>query len=85
MNAALAAVRCIQRASIRHPQGTYTAELRGGVVYVRLCSTDAEEEEALIIDDQTVIAAESTAVTHPELIDELTRRGFVVQWVDGII
>lgn len=84
MNAALAAVRCIQRASIRHPQGTYTAEIRQGVVYVRLCSTDAEEE-ALIIDDQTVIAAESAAVTHPELIDELTRRGFVVQWVDGII
>ena len=84
MNPALAAVRCIQRASIRHPQGTYTAEIRQGVVYVRLESTDGEEE-ALIIDDQTVIAAESAAITHPELIDELTRRGFAVQWVDGII
>ena len=84
MNPALAAVRCIQRASIRHPQGTYTAEIRQGVVYVRLESTDGEEE-ALIIDDQTVIAAETAAFTHPELIDELTRRGFAVQWVDGII
>lgn len=80
----LRAVKSVQSASIRHPQGTYIAELKRGVIYVRLVSTDGDEEAA-IIDGDTVTAADSAAITHPELIDELTRRGFAVQWVDAII